>query len=66
MTQVMAGYGGFFDFGYAAGPLIMGLIYKNYGEFGLYFSASIFVFIGFLISIIYFRGCRGDRIGELC
>ncbi len=66
MTQVMAGYGGFFDFGYAAGPLIMGLIYKNFGEFGLYFSASLFIFIGFLISIIYFRGCRGDRIGELC
>ena len=55
MTQVMAGYGGFFDFGYAAGPLILGLIYKNFGEFGLYFSASIFVFIGFLISIIYFE-----------
>lgn len=55
MTQVMAGYGGFFDFGYAAGPLIMGLIYKKFGEFGLYFSASIFVFIGFLISIIYFK-----------
>jgi len=55
MTQVMAGYGGFFDFGYAVGPLIMGLIYKNFGEFGLYFSASFFVFIGFLISIIYFR-----------
>ncbi|PIU83721.1 MAG: hypothetical protein COS68_02525 [Elusimicrobia bacterium CG06_land_8_20_14_3_00_38_11] len=55
ITQVMAGYGGFFDFGYATGPLIMGLIYKNFGEFGLYFSASIFVFIGFLISIIYFE-----------
>ncbi|MFA5779536.1 MAG: MFS transporter [Elusimicrobiota bacterium] len=66
MTQVMAGYGGFFDFGYAAGPLIMGLIYKNFGESGLYFSASIFVFIGFLISIIYFKSCRCDRIGELC
>lgn len=60
ITQIMAGYGGFWDFGYAAGPLMMGLIYKMTGETGLYASAALSVFIGLIVSFVYFR--RGNHV----
>jgi len=60
ITQIMAGYGWFWDFGYAIGPLIMGLIYKRTGESGLYTAAAGAVFVGLIISFIYFR--RGEHV----
>jgi len=60
ITQIMAGYGGFWDFGYAAGPLIMGVMLKNFGEHGLYAAAAASVFAGLAVSFIYMG--RGENV----
>jgi MFS family permease len=60
ITQVIAGYGGFWDFGYAVGPIGMGIIYKTFGEPGLYTAAACSVFIGLIAALIYFR--RGEHV----
>ena|SRR3989339_659574 len=62
INQVIAGYGGFVDLGAALGPLLMGIIYQYFKDYGLYIFSAILIFIGLIVKKVYLKRSEYVRV----